>query len=148
MIEVDNVSPVIAVELVDLPIDMEAIRRAISHADAGAQIIFEGCTRRLTGSLVTKYLAYEAYRPMAVKQLRVIAECAREKWSLKRVRVVHRLGLVDVGQASIVVGVSSPHRREAFTAVAWIMDEVKSNVAIWKKEFQSDELSHWVHDDQ
>jgi molybdopterin synthase catalytic subunit len=84
-------------------------------------------------------LEYEGYVPMAVKQLNELVDKCRRKWdSLMGVAIYHRLGLVPVGEESVLIAVSSPHRRDALEAVHWLIDELKRTVPIWKKEVYED----------
>ncbi len=133
------------IELVD---DRIAVRSWIDDAsdpDVGAIAWFLGVTRRNTGDRVTDTLFYEAHRPMAKKGLEVLANLACEQFDLRRVVIIHRLGEVPVGQASVLVGCSSPHRKDSFDALAWMMDELKRVVPIWKRECYADGTTEWVH---
>lgn len=127
------------------PIDEQLMLSFISHPDCGAQMLFLGCTRRTTGEQITTLLEYEAYRPMADRELERIASEAVGKWDLRRVAIYHRIGRVPVQEASVAVAVSSPHRAAVMEAIPWIMDQLKNSVPIWKREtFQSGETC-WVH---
>ncbi|MGB7323950.1 MAG: molybdenum cofactor biosynthesis protein MoaE [Rubripirellula sp.] len=132
-------------ELVDTPIDMPSLAEKIGDPDVGAHAWFIGVTRRTTGNQITQTLDYEAHRPMAIEQINQIALQAIEKFSLTKVVIVHRLGSVPIGQASIVVGCSSSHRVDSFAALPWMMDTLKQDVAIWKRETYADGQQHWVH---
>jgi molybdopterin synthase catalytic subunit len=94
---------------------------------------------------MTSYLSYEAHVPMAERELRRLAEEAVERFHLMRIVIVHRLGEVPIGDASVVVGCSSAHRRETFDALQWIMDTLKQRVPIWKQERYADGTTEWVH---
>ena len=131
--------------LVDEPIDIDTLRDKIADPDVGAHGWFEGVTRRTTEDRVTERLSYEAHRPMAEAELRKLAEAAIEKFSLTRIVIVHRLGEVPVGEASVVVGCSSSHRPPTFQAMAWVMDVLKRDVPIWKRESYVDGTTEWVH---
>lgn len=135
------------VELVDGPIQLEALRAWIDHPDAGAHGWFVGVTRRTTGDLITETLHYEAHESMALSELMKLAEQAARKFSLLRLVIVHRLGEVPLAEASVVVGCSSSHRPETFAALEWIMDTLKKEVPIWKREIYSDGKEEWVHPD-
>jgi molybdopterin synthase catalytic subunit len=135
----------IHIELTDHAIDLGPLRALIADPDVGAHGWFEGVTRRTTGDRLTERLAYEAHRPMAMLELQKLAAQALEKFDLQKVVIVHRLGNVPVGQASVVVGCSSPHRVATFAALPWIMDGLKRDVPIWKQESYSDGTTHWVH---
>ena len=110
----------------------------------GAVASFIGRVRTPSRGKTVLSMEYEAYSEMARKQLQKIAEEACSRWSLTHCTVVHRYGRVAIGEASIVIAVSSPHRKEAFQAVQFIIDTVKEEVPIWKKEFYSDGSS-WIH---
>ncbi|MEZ6089660.1 MAG: molybdenum cofactor biosynthesis protein MoaE [Pirellulaceae bacterium] len=133
------------VKLVDEPIDIVAISETLSDYESGAHSLFLGTTRRTTQSRQTEYLVYDAYRPMAKSELSRLAGEAFERWSLKRLVIVHRLGRVDLGEASIAIGASAPHRKAVFESIPWLMDQIKSCVPIWKQENWSDGTSEWVH---
>lgn len=133
------------VELVDDPITVPSLIDQANDPDVGAIAWFLGVTRRNTGDRVTDTLFYEAHRPMAKKGLEDLADLAREKFDLRYTVIIHRLGEVPVGQASVLVGCSSPHRRDSFDALAWIMDELKRVVPIWKRECYADGTTEWVH---
>jgi molybdopterin synthase catalytic subunit len=135
----------IYIQLVDSSIDVESLRDTINHPDVGAHGWFVGVTRRTTGDRTTDSLSYEAHRPMAIVSLEKLAAAAIEKFSLCRLVIVHRLGEVPVGEASVVVGCSSAHRRQTFEALAWVMDTLKRETPIWKRETYADGSTEWVH---
>ena len=90
-----------------------------------------------------EYLEYEAYQPMAENMLQQIADELREKWGIDDFAVAHRVGRVDIGEISLVVALSSPHRQQAFEAGQYVVDRIKQLVPIWKKEaFEGGEV--WV----
>ena len=125
-------------------LDVGAIDRFLRDERAGAVCIFTGTTRRWTGEWETQSLDYEAYDQMAGKVMRELADQARTRWALLRVALVHRVGNVPLAEASVVVGVSSPHRAQAFEACRWLIDTLKEEVPIWKKELYADGRSEWV----
>jgi molybdopterin synthase catalytic subunit len=133
------------IELTESPIDQETLRDKIEHPDVGAHGWFVGVTRRTTGQRVTNVLAYEAHPPMAIRELEKLAKAAIERFSLCRIVIVHRLGEVPVGEASVVVGCSSGHRPQTFQALAWVMETLKREVPIWKRETYVDGTTEWVH---
>lgn len=96
--------------------------------------MFVGTARRWTAGRETMRLVYEAYEPMAVAEMRRLAESAAERWPILRLVLVHRTGEVAIGEAAVVVGVACPHRAEAFEACRWLIDTLKAEVPIWKKE--------------
>lgn len=145
-----NESADVMVELVARPIELSVWEDRLHDVDCGAQGWFAGVTRRRTelasGEVsITRTLHYEAHESMAVKQLRELAGAAAARFRLAAVVIVHRLGEVPLGQASVLVGCSSAHRKNVFDALPWIMDRLKEDVAIWKRETYDDNRSHWVH---
>ncbi len=127
------------------PIDQNALTEQVRSPRAGAVCTFLGTTREITGDRRTERLEYEAYPGMAEKKLEELSEQSKERWELIEVSIAHRLGQVDPGEISVVVAVSAPHRREAFEACQWLMDEIKRIVPIWKKEEWADGSHEWVH---
>lgn len=127
-------------------IDSAALLDAVRDPLCGAVVLFLGTVRELTGDLRTVHLEYDAYVPMAEKKLGEIATLARERWPIRRLAIVHRLGKLAVGDTAVAVAVSAPHRAEAFTAAEWIMNTVKELVPIWKQENAPDGSSEWVHE--
>lgn len=110
----------------------------VGRDGAGAVATFVGTTRDTFGGRRVVRLEYEAYEPMAEKELRALCAAVRGRWKVEAVAVLHRLGVVEVGRASVVVAVSSVHRREALEAVHWAIDELKARVPIWKREVYED----------
>ncbi len=133
------------IELVERPIDEAAVLRHVSSPAAGAVVLFLGTTREFTAGRQTASLDYECYPEMARSKLRQLEEEARSRWSLVECAIVHRLGHVPLGEASVAVAVSSPHRQAAFEAGKWLIDTLKEVVPIWKKENWADGTSEWVH---
>lgn len=133
------------IELTDNPIDTGAVLDAVRSPDAGAAVLFLGTARRTTGDRETASLEYECYREMAQTTLADLEREARRRWSLLGCAIAHRLGLVDIGQTSVAIAVSSAHRRPAFEAGQWLIDQIKQVVPIWKKENWADGTSQWVH---
>ncbi|HRX84584.1 MAG TPA: molybdenum cofactor biosynthesis protein MoaE [Phycisphaerae bacterium] len=136
------------VALVDRPIDQAAVRRRLDAAPADARggvCIFEGCTRSERhpehGSLLR--LDYEAYDDMALRQMNALADEAHQRWPLGAIALIHRTGSVAVGEPSVLIGVASAHRAEAFAACRWLIDTLKRDVTIWKREVWSDGASTW-----
>jgi molybdopterin synthase catalytic subunit len=99
----------------------------------------------MTGEKRTSRLDYEAYPAMARKKLQELEDEARSRWPIQEVAVSHRLGRLDLGEISVVVAVSCPHRAQAFEACRWLMDTIKEVVPIWKKETWADGSEEWVH---
>ena len=133
------------VELTNEPIDVAGLMNHVSSTQAGAVVLFLGTTREFTDGKQTVTLDYEAYDQMAMKKLQELEETAREKWSLVECGIIHRLGNVPLGEASVAIAVSSAHRAAAFDAGRWLIDTLKVEVPIWKQEHWSDGSSEWVH---
>jgi len=115
-------------------IDVERLVRAVRDPAAGAVVVFVGTTRNENVGRRVVRLEYEAYARMAVREMRALAATATLRWRLRRVAMVHRIGRVAVGQASVAIAASSGHRTEAFVACRWLIDELKRIVPIWKRE--------------
>tara|TARA_R110002073_G_scaffold331637_5_gene516635 strand:- start:9642 stop:10115 length:474 start_codon:yes stop_codon:yes gene_type:complete len=133
------------VNLTEDPIDYGLLLSIIADPDVGAHAWFYGVTRRITGDRVTSLLSYEAHQPMALAELNRLATEAIERFHLCKIVIVHRLGEVPVGEASVVLGCSSAHRKQAFAALPWLMDQIKTDVPIWKRETFTDGTTLWVH---
>ncbi len=112
-------------------INLEAVVDSVRRDDAGAIVLFVGSVRSDEG---VRALDYEVYRPMATKSFAALVERAKEKFGIREMSIVHRLGRVAVGGDSVAIACASVHRAEAFAACAWVMDEVKRVVPIWKTE--------------
>ncbi|MCU0237971.1 MAG: molybdenum cofactor biosynthesis protein MoaE [Pyrinomonadaceae bacterium] len=122
-------------ELTTEPLNVGEIARRIVPATCGAIVTLDGFVRQWTKGKETLYLEYEAYQPMALKELEKIIILAKEKFEIESVGIVHRLGRMEIGETSVVISVASPHRRAAFEACEWLIKELKRTVPIWKKEF-------------
>lgn len=133
------------ITITDQPIDHASLTEQVRSNLAGAVCTFLGTTREITGDRQTTHLDYEAYAGMAGRTLDNLERQARERWDLVEVAIAHRLGRVDLGEISVVVAVSSPHRKAAFEACQWLMDTIKQVVPIWKKETWADGSEEWVH---
>jgi molybdopterin synthase catalytic subunit len=126
-------------------IDYHALTEAVRDPHCGAVALFLGTVRDLTGDHLTVFLDYEAYGPMAEKKLGEIEAEVRRRWRVGGVVLVHRLGRLGVGEVSVAVAVSTPHRAEAFDACRFAVDTLKELVPIWKKENAPDGSGEWVH---
>lgn len=133
------------IEITDRPIDFAAVTERVRSPHAGAICSFLGTTRDLTDGKVTATLDYEAYPAMAFKKLNDLEAEARRRWPIVEAAIVHRVGRVDPGEISVVVAVSTPHRADAFEACRWLMDTLKADVPIWKRETWADGTADWVH---
>ena len=125
-------------ELTAEPLDVAAIARRVVPETCGAIITLDGFVRQFTKGRETLYLVYEAYEPMALKEMEKLIEAAHEKFEIAHVGLVHRLGKLEVGETSVVISVAAPHRRAAFEACEWLIKELKRTVPIWKKEVYAD----------
>jgi molybdopterin synthase catalytic subunit len=133
------------VSLTDQPIDSAAVLAQVATRDAGAVVLFLGTTREFTRGRRTASLDYECYPDMAQKKLAELEAEARRRWPLVGCSIIHRLGHLELGEASIAIAVSSPHRAAAFAAGQWLIDTIKEVVPIWKQENWADGTSEWVH---
>src|SRR5215510_9318765 len=133
------------VSLTNHPLNPVAILAQVASHDAGAVVLFLGTTREFTHGRRTTSLDYECYAEMAEKKLAELEAEARSRWPLTGCSIVHRLGHLELGEASIAIAVSSPHRAAAFAAGQWLIDTIKEVVPIWKQENWADGTSEWVH---
>ena len=133
------------IELTDQAIDAPALLAEVGSTSAGAVVLFVGTTRRVTGERVTASLDYECYPEMARHKLAELEAEARRRWPLAGCGIVHRLGHLEPGEASVAIAVSAPHRQDAFEAGQWLIDTLKQVVPIWKKENWADGTCEWVH---
>lgn len=133
------------IKLTQNKIDIEALLAEVGSTQAGAVLLFLGTTREFTDGKQTVTLNYEAYNEMAEKKLAELESTARERWELTNCGIVHRLGNVPLGEASVAIAVSSAHRAAAFEAGRWLIDTLKVEVPIWKQEHWPDGTTEWVH---
>jgi len=116
-------------------IDSQAILERIKRPEDGAAVLFDGVVRNNTRGRQTLFLDYEAYEEMALQQMEDLAAQAIEKFAVRDVALVHRLGRLEIGETSVLIAVASAHRGPAFEACRWLIDTLKRTVPIWKKEF-------------
>jgi MoaE-MoaD fusion protein len=119
-------------------IDADALINHVRTGDDGAIVTFDGCVRNQSHGRRTLYLDYEAYEPMALAKMREIAAEVHAKFPIDRVAVAHRLGRLEIGETSVFIAVSAPHRAAAFDACRYAIDTLKRSVPIWKKEYFED----------
>ena len=136
------------IEITHQEIDTAAVLRQVESNLAGAVVLFLGTTREMTGDRRTQSLVYEGYEAMALRQMTELAETAQRRWPLTGCAIVHRLGHLGLGEVSVAIAVSSPHRRDAFEAGNWLIDTLKEVVPIWKQENWADGTCEWVHPGQ
>jgi len=126
------------IQIIRSPIPFEPLIAQLSRPEDGAVVVFSGIVRDNTGGRKTRFLEYEAYVPMALRKMYEIGQALKQKWNIDRVGMVHRLGRLEIGEASIVIVVTSSHRKDAFAACQYAIDTLKSIVPIWKKEHYDD----------
>jgi molybdopterin synthase catalytic subunit len=124
-------------------VSLQVVMSEIEDNSAGAVSIFIGKVRNRGKFGNVSEIYYEAYREMAEEKMREIENEAHTKWNIKKLVAIHRIGNLKVGETSIIIGVCSEHRREAFEACKYIINNVKNRVPIWKKEI-SDESQKWT----
>jgi len=125
-------------ELVREPIDPGTLIVHLRAPEDGAIVTFDGFVRNQSHNRRTLYLDYEAYEPMALAKMREIAAQLYEKYRIHRLAIVHRLGRLEIGETSVFIAVSAPHRAAAFDACRFAIDNLKRTVPIWKKEYFED----------
>ncbi len=131
------------VEITDSPINIDKVIKSVTSENAGAIDVFIGTVRNKTKGKPVVKLDFEAYEPMAIAEMRKIVNIAKQKWSIEKIAVVHRVGLLEIGDVPVVIAVSTPHRKDSFDACQFVIDTLKETVPIWKKEiFEDGEV--WV----
>jgi molybdopterin synthase catalytic subunit len=128
----------------DQPLSEAALSEAVADPEVGGIVAFSGVVRNETGGRRVKFLEYEAHPPMAEAKMREIGEAVRARWAgVRRVAMAHRIGRLEIGEASVIIAVGAAHRREAFEACRFAIDRLKETVPVWKKEhFEDGEV--WV----
>src|ERR1041385_368251 len=130
-------------ELTTNAIDVGTVARRVVLPECGATVTLDGYARKWTAGRETEYLVYEAYEPMALSEMEKLGAAAHKQFEIAHVGIVHRTGRLEIGETSVVIAVSAPHRHAAFQACEWLIKELKRTVPIWKKEvFQDGEV--WV----
>ena len=124
-------------------LDRDVLVAAVSHPGVGGVVIFEGVVRDNARGKQVRYLEYDVYPEMAIQQIRAIVAEAEKRWGVDCVAVAHRIGRIEIGEASVIIVVATPHRAEAFEACRYIIDTLKTTVPIWKKEVATDG-EEWV----
>ncbi len=122
------------IQLTREPLNRDALVTATSHPSVGGIVVFEGVVRDNARNKQIRYLEYDVYEEMARQQIGAIIAEAQQRWGVERVAVAHRFGRLEIGEASVIIVVASPHRAEAFEACRYIIDTLKATVPIWKKE--------------
>jgi molybdopterin synthase catalytic subunit len=127
------------------PLSLDAVYRLAENPASGAVVLMSGTVRDRTDGKSVAFLEYQAYEPMALKVFDKIAADIRRQWpSSQRIVIHHRTGRLQIGDISVLVAVSCPHRADAFAACRYAIDTLKYNVPIWKKEHWTDGSNHWV----
>lgn len=130
-------------KITDQPINMQELAAFVADPAAGAMTTFVGMTRNTNDGRDVVRLEYECYPGMAEKEMSKIAEEALARWPIRKVAMIHRIGRVDIGEASVAIAVSSGHRHAAFEACHYAINQLKETVPIWKKElYEGGEL--WI----
>jgi molybdopterin synthase catalytic subunit len=133
------------IETTNQPIDLPSLLEQVQSPAAGAVVLFFGSARETTHGRTTKSLDYECYPEMAERKLAELEAEARRRWPVVNCILVHRLGHLKIGEVSVAVAVSTPHRDDAFHAGRWLIDTIKQEVPIWKRENWADGATEWVH---
>ena len=122
-------------EIVETPIDMNDLLAKVASPGAGGIATFLGVVRDNSLGRKVLFLFYEAYAPMAIKEMERLEAEVRERWKLEGFAITHRVGRLEIGEASVAIAVSSPHRKEAIEACHYAIDRLKQTVPVWKKEY-------------
>ena len=122
------------IQLTKQPLNSQNITQSVSKDTNGGVVTFLGTTRLFNHGKRVLYLEYEAYWDMATKKLEEIRQEVQRLWEIKDIAIAHRVGRLEIGEVSLVVAVASPHRKEAFEACQYVVDQLKRKVPIWKKE--------------
>lgn len=125
-------------EITEQPIDVNRVVEGVRQDDDGAVVAFVGVVRNENRGKAVLYLEYEAYPEMAAGKMREIGEEIAGRWGLRHLAIVHRVGRMEVGEASVVIAVAAPHRGVAFEACHYAIDRLKETVPVWKKEVYAD----------
>jgi molybdopterin synthase catalytic subunit len=125
-------------ELTTEPIEVGAVARRVVPPECGATVTLDGYVREWTRGRKTLYLVYDAYAPMALSEMQRVGREAHTRFEIAHIGILHRTGRLEIGETSVVISVSAPHRRAAFEACEWAIRELKRTVPIWKKEIYED----------
>ena len=124
--------------ITEQPLSVDEVTAKVIDANHGATLTFVGTTREMTGYQQTVHLEYEAYVPMALKQLQLIGQEIDERWPGSKTAISHRIGKVDIKEISVIIAVSAPHRESCYEASRYAIEKLKQSVPIWKKEIWAD----------
>lgn len=130
-------------EVTEKPLSVAEAVSAVSKRTCGALATFTGVVREFSRGRQVSYLEYEAYPEMAIAKMRQIEQEIRDKWEIEQILIHHRTGRLEIGEASVVIAISAPHRRQALEACAYAIERLKQIVPVWKKEVSPDG-SFWI----
>lgn len=133
------------IELTREAIDYTGLTESVRSHQSGAVVLFLGTVREMTEGRQTVALDYDAFPEMAEAKMAELIDTAKAKWPIDKVGIIHRLGHLELGDISVALAVSCPHRKQAFEAGQFLIDELKVVVPIWKKENWADGSTEWVH---
>lgn len=125
-------------------IDINKLIELVLAPASGAVDVFIGTTRNHANGKEVLALEYEAYEPMALRELEALESRAQRQWPVHRIVIIHRIGKVPIGEVSVAIAVSSSHRKDAFEACRYLIDELKKSVPIWKREYFADGTIEWA----
>ena len=128
----------IDIQLKDTPLITQECVDYVASASAGGSTVFIGTVRNQTKDKPVLRLEFESYAPMAISEMRKIAEQAQVKWSCEKISIHHRVGVLAIGEIAVIIAVATPHRKAAFEACEYCINTLKDTVPIWKKEFFED----------
>ena len=126
------------IAITDQKLDIDDIIRSVSDGGSGAVNVFIGTVRNQTSQKEVTRLEYESYDVMAIREIQKIIDQTKDRWPIQKIAVHHRKGILDIGEAAVVIAVSTPHRKESFEACQFVIDTLKKTVPIWKKEVFTD----------
>lgn len=133
----------IDIQIKDTPLDQNECSKVVEDNGAGGTVVFIGTVRDQTKGKKVLRLEFESYAPMAIKEMRKIAESITDKWNALHISIHHRVGVLDIKDIAVIIAVATPHRKAAFEACEYAIDTLKETVPIWKKEvFEDGEV--WV----
>ena len=136
-------SPLCEFSLTNAEIPVGELRQRLDHPQAGGLVVFEGVVRNHHQGRAVRFLDYQGYAPLAQREGERILAAAATRWPLYAVLACHRLGHLEIGGAAVWIGTAAAHRAEAFAACAWIMDEIKVRLPVWKQETYADGTVEW-----
>ena len=128
----------IDIQIKAIPLSIKECEDWLTDNTVGGEVLFIGKVRNHTKGKEVLRLDFEAYEPMAISEMKKIAQQAMDKWPLKRIIIHHRVGALEIGEIAVIIGVASSHRKEAFAACEYAIDTLKQTVPIWKKEIFAD----------